>query len=331
MNTLILVLAAGIGNPPAPMLQCPMPSVAKGDVKGGPPMAHTFELTHKGEAGILTITKVESGCGCLRQGLTTGVLQPGETAKLTIEVNTLTQPDGPNRWQATVQYKVEAPGVAVQTGELLLQVTATLTHEVTVNPPQLGFSTTGAASQVLIVTDSRAKPLNVVKIGSSSPHLVVEIGGREVGKPQSQTLTVKLAADAPVGHRDEAVVLITDDPAYPELRVPVRVLKRAAGTVAATPETVAVHFAAGQTEVSTLVQLRGADGKPVGISGAESDHPGVTLKWSPGSGPVAAVRITVTESAAAQNGSCKVRVKLAEPAGQEVVVPVAWTAVKKER
>jgi hypothetical protein len=325
MNTLILLLAAGVGNPPAAPLYCQTPVAAKGDVKGGPPLAHTFELTHRG-TGILTVTKVEAGCGCLRQSVTTGVLGPNETAKLTVEVNTLTQPDGPNCWQIAVGYKVESPGVPIQTGELLLQINATLSREVTVSPPQLGFSTAGAASQVITVSDSRAKPLTVLKVATSSAHLTADIAPAATGKT---SVTVKLAADAPVGHRDESVVLLTDDPSYPELRVPVRVLKRAAGAVSTAPESVAVRFAAGQAEVSTLVQLRAADGKPVSVAAVESDHPGVAVKWAPGSGAVAAVRVTVTEAAARQTGTCKVRVKLAEPAGQEVVIPVAWTAVKK--
>lgn len=326
MNTLILVLVASVGNPPA-ALNCAMPTAPKGDVKGGPPLAHTFELTHRAPAGTLTITKIEAGCGCLRQSLSTGVLQPNETTKLTIEVNTLTQPDGQNRWQVTVAYKLEAPGVAAQTGELLLQVTATVSREIAVTPSQVGFSTTAAASQVVTITDTRAKPLTVAKAVASSPHLSVEIGPRDA--KNAQAITVKLAADAPLGHRDEVVVLYTDDPAYPEFRVPVRVLKRAPNGVTAAPETVAVRFAAGQTEVSTLVQLRAADGKNVTLAGAESDHPGVTVKWSSGSGAVGAVRVTVTGAAAAQDGSCKVRVKLSAPSEQEVVIPVAWAGVKK--
>src|SRR5262245_2565036 len=119
MNTLILLLVAGVGNPPAASLHCSEAVAAKGGVTGGPPLVHTFELTPR-VPGTLTITKVEAGCGCLRQTLTTGVLQPNEKAKLTLEVNTLTQPDGPNRWQIAVDYKVESPGVPPQTGELLL-------------------------------------------------------------------------------------------------------------------------------------------------------------------------------------------------------------------
>jgi hypothetical protein len=334
--TLFALLALGAGDPPAGPLHCPAPLAARGDAKGGPPLAHTFELAHRGPHGTLTITGVEAGCGCLRQTLTAGVLRPGETARLTLEVNTLTQPDGPNRWQAVVRYKLDPPAApgsappAPQPGELPLTITATLAREVAVTPPQVGFSCTGEATQVLTVTDRRAKPLAVVRAASSSPHLTAAVGPREggPGKPTTQSVTLKLSADAPVGHRDEAVVLVTDDPEYPELRVPVRVLKRPAGGVTAAPAEVAVRLAAGQDEVSTLVQLRAADAKPVGVAGAESDHPGVAVKWSPGVGPLAAVRVTVTAAAGA-DGRCTVRVRLAEPAGQEVAIPVMWSGKKQ--
>ncbi len=301
-------------------------------MKGGPALIHTFELTHRG-TGTLTITRVEAGCGCLRQSLTRSVLQPGETAKLTLEVNTLTQPAGPNRWQVVVGYKVEVPGAADLTGEVPLQITATLSREIIVNPPQIGFSTAGGATQILTLTDQRAKPLNIVKVTTSSSHLTAEPGPRTEtpGGGHNQTVTVKLSEDAPIGHRDETILLLTDDPAYPELRVPVRVLKRAIGSIVVTPETIIVRFGTDITDVSTLVQLRSADGKPIGITGVESDHPGVTVKWSMGSGTVAVIRVIVAESAAAQSGNCKVRVKLGGAPGQEIVLPVSWIASKKER
>jgi hypothetical protein len=327
MNTLLLLLAAAPADPPPAALRCPDPVAALGDRKAGGPLAHTFELTHAG-AGALTVTKVEGGCGCFRQALTANVLRPGEKARLTLEVNTLAQPDGPNRWQAAVAYTVEPAGGPPQTGELLLQVTATLSRDVTVTPPQVGFSTAADASQVLTVSDARAAPLKVVRATTTSPHLTAEVGARADGKPATQAVTVKLSADAPVGHRDEAVVLLTDDPAYPELRVPVRVLKRAAGAVTAAPDAVRIVFAPGQAEVSTLVQLR-ADGKPVGVAAVDTGRPDVTAKWAAGSGPVAVVRVTVTEAAAAKPGACEVRVRLAEPAGGEVVIPVSWAGGKK--
>jgi hypothetical protein len=336
MNTLILFAALSGGQPPAPQpappaaFHAPAPVAARGDVKAGPPLVHTFELAHAG-AGTVTVTKVEAGCGCLRQALGANVLRPGEKTKLTIEVNTLTQPDGPNRWQVAVVYQVESPGAPAQTGELLLQITATLSRDVAVTPPQVAFSTTGEASQTLVVTDRRAKPLTVLKAAASSPHLVVDVApaaGATPDKPRAQPVTIKLAATAPAGHRDEVVVLYTDDAECPELRVPVRVLKRAAAAVTATPDAVSLRLAAGQAEGSALVQLRAPDGKAVSVSGAESDLPGVQVKCSAGSGPVATVRITIPEAVAAQPGRCTVRVRLSEPGG-EVAIPVSWTGAKK--
>jgi hypothetical protein len=332
MNTLICLLSVALAEPPAQLLHCPESVAAKGDIKSGPALVHSFQLTNRG-TGILTITRVEASCGCLRKSLKSGVLSPGETSLLTIEVNTLTQPAGQNRWQVTLGYKVEQAGAPVQTGEILLQLTATLTREIVVDPPQIGFSTTSGASHTITLTDSRAKPLSVLKTTSSSPHLVAEVGPRvdSASGEHKQTVSVKLKEDSPPGERDETIVLVTDDPAYPELRIPIRVLKRVPGAVSVSPESVAIRFGAGQTDISTLVQLRSIDGKPFSIQGAESDHPGVTMKWSKEQGTVAAVRITVTEAASAQSGNCKVRIKLGDAPGQEFVVPVSWIAAKKEK
>jgi hypothetical protein len=324
MTTLIFVAALATGQPPAPLpaLTCSAPLGAKGDVKAGPPLAHTFDLAHAG-AGTLTITKVEAGCGCLRRALGATTLQPGEKTRLVLEVNTLTQPDGPNRWQVAVSYTIDEPGAPARAGELLLQITATLSRDVTVSPPQVAFSTAGAAQQVLTVADKRAKPLTIQKAAASATHLTVEVAPAG-GMPRTQAVTIKLEASAPAGHRDEIVTLYTDDPACPELHIPVRVLKRAAATVTATPEAVALRLAPGQTDGSALVQLRSPDGKAVSVSGAESDLPGVQVKWSAGSGPVATVRVTVPEALTAKPGRCTVRVRLTEPGG-EVAIPVSWT------
>ncbi|MBY0456948.1 MAG: DUF1573 domain-containing protein, partial [Gemmataceae bacterium] len=265
MNTLILFAALAAGQPAPATFHSPAPTAAKGDVKAGPPLVHAFDLFN-GTGGTVTILKVEAGCGCLRQGLSATVLAPGEKTKLALEVNTLTQPDGPNRWQAVVAYKLEVPNAEAKTGELLLQITATLTREIAVNPPQLAFSTTGEASHTLTVTDKRAKPLTVLKASSSVAHLTAEIApAANAEGVRTQRVTVKLSAAAPAGHKDEVITLLTDDLECPELRIPVRVLKRTAAAVSVTPEAVSARFASGQTEVSTLVQLRSADGKPISI------------------------------------------------------------------
>jgi hypothetical protein len=323
MYALVAFLTAVPAQPPT-VLQSPTPVVAKGDVKAGPPLIHTFDLAHRGAAGVLTITKVEAGCGCIRRGLTAEVLQPGETAKLSVEINTLTQPDGPNRWQVAVGYRHDTPA-GPQTGELVLTLTATLSREVRVSPPQLAFSTSGGATQAITITDTRPTPLTVIRVATSSPHLTSVASDPAAGADgvRRQVVTITLAADAPPGSREETVVLQTGDPAYPEFRVPVRVQKRPAGGVVVTPEAVALRFAPGMPEVSALVQLRNADGTPVRVLHVQSDSAAVTARWPDAAAPVTAIRVTI---AANRPGEARLRVRLADrPPGDDVVVPVTWT------
>ncbi|HEX4610268.1 MAG TPA: hypothetical protein VH092_18905 [Urbifossiella sp.] len=324
MYALFVLLAAGPAQPPPVPLHCPTPVVARGEVKAGPPLAQAFELAHRAPAGALTITKIEAGCGCVRRGLSAEVLQPGETARLALEINTLTQPDGPNRWQVAVGYRLEAPGGPPQTGELLLTLTATLSREVVISPPQVGFSTTGTATQVLTVTDNRPMPLTITRAVASSPHLSAAVAPAAAGPDgvRRQTVTINLAAAAPAGHREETVVLQTDDPAYPEFRIPIRVLKRAAGGLVVTPESVAVRLVPGTPEVSALVQLRNADGTPVRVLHVQSESPEVTARWPEAAAPVTAIRVMISATRA---GETRLRVRLAEPPGQELIIPVIWT------
>ena len=75
MNVLFsLAVIGALTQPPAPALHAAEPLAALGPVKAGPPVRHTFDLTHRWAAGTLTITGVEAGCGCLRQHLTVGTL-----------------------------------------------------------------------------------------------------------------------------------------------------------------------------------------------------------------------------------------------------------------
>ncbi|MCS6864524.1 MAG: DUF1573 domain-containing protein [Gemmataceae bacterium] len=331
MNTLIVLSGLIVGQPaslPA-SFHSPQPVAAKGEVKAGPPLVHTFDLVNTTDKTV-TITKIEAGCGCFRQSLGHMVLPPGQKTQLLLEVNTLTQPEGPNRWQAVVSYKLQSAGDPDQSGELLLQITATLIREVIIQPPQMAFSASGAATQTLTITDKRPKPLTVKKVTTSAPYLTAElvpVANTPAEAPQLQTIRVQLTAQAPVGHRDEVVVLYTDDPTYPELRVPVRVQKQLAAKVRVVPEEVNLRLAAGQTEASALVQLRARDDHAIAVTSVESDLPGVVLKHSEGSGAVVTLRVTIPDHLTTQAGKCYVRVRLDDRS--EVLIPVTWTGRKK--
>jgi hypothetical protein len=252
---------------------------------------------------------------------------------VTVEINTLTQPEGENIWKVTVRYQTEQPVVTQHSGALLaprvaeaqaleLRVAAKLVREISVTPPAVAISTEGTAVQTLIVADRRDHPLTITRAVTTSSHLQVAVHSAEIRDGHRvQLIDLKVPADAPAGHHDALVTLFTDDTAYPELRVPVRVSKRTPGAVALSPESVSLRFATGQAEASAVALVRAVNGAAVRIAKAECDDPAIRLKWSPDAGAVATVR--VTRSAAAP-GRTEVRILLAEPAGHLMTMPVSW-------
>jgi Protein of unknown function (DUF1573) len=322
--TLLFLLAAA--TPAAdPPLHVTTATADKGDVPGGPPLLHTFTLTHPGTAGTVVVTGAEAGCGCLRQKLSSRVLRPGDSTEFTVEVNTLTQPDGPIAWNVRVKYQFEPESGPAVPGTLDLAVVAKVKREVSVSPAQLAFSTAAASEQVLTVTDHRSgKRLTVLKAATANPNLTATIGpAAERDGVHTQPVTLALAAAAPAGQTDETVVLTTDDPVYSEVRVPVRVVKKIHGAVSAFPDSLALKAAKGQAELSGLVQLR-ADGKPVAVAKVECATAGVAVKASTGTGAVQTVRVTVTPAAAGKAGTATATVTFTEPAGHVLTIPVKW-------
>lgn len=326
MNLTLALALAALGpadGTPAP-LQTAAASVDLGEVKSGPACSHTFELKNAGGAGLV-ITNVAAGCGCSKLELSAKQLRAGEAVKLTVTTGTLTQPEGAVNWPVTVSYSTEANGQAFD-GKLELKLTAKLIREVSVTPPLLAVSTAGAVTQTLKVEDRRAKPLGLTKVESTSPHVTAEAKpARAIDGKTVTEVVVSVKAELAVGSHAETVTLRTDDPACPTLEIPVRVHKRSADGVTATPAAASVRFASGQAEASALVQLRGG-GKNVAIKGVECSTPGVAVKFSEDAGPVATVRVIVTAAKAGASGTCEVTVTLSEPTATKLVIPVAWYA-----
>ena len=316
-----LILPVILAAPGSAGLHCPVPTADRGEVRTGPPLAHVFRLSNPGPNTVRVIA-VEAGCGCLRRDLSRDTLAPGESADLRILVNTLTQPAGPNTWRISLRYQIDPPTEpgqvklpAITEQQLGLTITARLVQEVTVTPPAVAFSTATGAAQTIRVKDTRPTPLTVVSAAATSPHLTATV--RPAGE-----ITVVLSPTYPDGTADETVILTTDDPACPELRVPVRVVKRSATAVTAAPQSITVRFAPGQSALSRLVQLR-AGGRPVAIQAADCSNSAVTVTSASAGGPSATVRVSVAADRTPA-GSATVRVTLAEPAGETVIIPVHW-------
>ena len=323
MNALLLPLIF-LALPASGSLTAPAPSADKGEVKSGPPLKHQFDLKHSGERGVITITGVTSACGCSKWDAAPKTLKPGEIAKLSVVINTLTQPEGPATWKSSVKYTLDSEATA---HEFDLTVTAKIVREIAVEPPILAISIGGDTERtesLRVNVVGASVGLRITKAQCTNPKIKVNLSSFSGNNRfTSEGVSVTLPADLPTGSHDDIITLTTTDPACPELKIPLKIAKRAAGDVSVSPDTATVRFAKGQTEASTLVQLR-AGGKPISIGKVECKQDGVTVKFSEGSGPVATARIAVNLAKAGALGQADVILHLNEPAGGVVVLPVSW-------
>jgi hypothetical protein len=314
MSTLLLgaCLAAGCAQPPAP-LGCDRPRIDRGEVRGGPPLVQGFTLVNRGPVP-LTLSAARGSCGCLEPRLSRSELPPGETAEMELEVNTLTQGPGPHCWHVHVGF---APvGHPDDIANLELELRARLTGELTVEPASLQLLVGSGVTSQLTITDRRPKPLNLSAVRTTDPALTAELTGPWRRENDAWVCAVRLAAGGgAAGRRDCLVLLDSDDPDYRTLKVPVTLDRRPTAGVTATPP--AVHFAGSP---SVLVYLRDAGGRPVRVAGVDCDAPAVECKWADGPDAWSTLRLRLTGGHL--SAPATVRVRLREPAGAAVTVPV---------
>lgn len=315
----IVALLAAAGPTAPPVLAAVDATADRGEARTGRPLTHTFTVTNPGPAAV-TILGVTTPCGCIAPAVSRPLLAAGESATVTLAVNTLTQPAGRQTWRGVVCY-----AVGPTPHELPWAVTATLIREVSVTPPSVALSGDSAAPVALTVTVTDARPKSfVVKAAVvTSVHMTAAVGP---AAGASTPVTLTLLPTHPPGRADETLVLYTDDPSYPQLRVPVQVTRRAAQAVVAAPAAAVVRLGAGQTDGSVLVQLRSPIGTRLDVQKMTTDHPAVTAKWASAAGVGVTVRVTVTPRPAdGPAGAATLTVTLAEPAGATATVPVTWS------
>jgi hypothetical protein len=316
----ILLLAVVIGADPSPLV-VDKPTVDLGELAANKPVVQVFRLKNT-SAAPLTITEIAGGCGCFRQQLTDKVIEPGKTSELTIGINLMTQPEGANTWRAVVRYQTEATK-----GEQLLQIAAKVKKDVIVEPVALMLLSEKEITGTLTVIDRRGKPLTVTgaRVGLKDVRTEVKAAADAGGKRMQKIELTVADACAPGQYADE-IAIDTDDPEYRELRIPVRVIKKAAATgVEAVPASATLRFAKEQTSASSLLRLRDADGREVIVDKAEADHPAIACKFASGPGSMATLRVTVDLSKANAAGVGVVMVKLKGPTAETILIPVSWT------
>jgi hypothetical protein len=290
-----------------------------GEVWTGRPLVYRFAFVNDGPETV-EITKAHAGCGCLAPRLAQRIYQPGAKGELVLEIHTLSQAIGPHTWNVEVHYRC---GNVRHTKPLF--VNARVVSEVSVEPAALTLVADGAARHEITVTDTRPRPLTITRIQSSCPKLTGRLRdeGRDAAGNPFRKIQVKVADDFPEGRHEEVLVLSTNDPVYPELKVLVTVNKRPRERVAAFPEKVTLTAAPIAPLPSQIVRLRDQDGHPVVVEQIKPDSPAITCRWAPGPDTMATLRITVDGQQVGTAGlTSAVHVHLRKPMQTTLTIPV---------
>lgn len=277
-------------------------TVDRGTVRVGPPLSQTYRLTNQSNQS-LSITGLSSSCGCLAPKVDQSELKPGASAVVTVEINTLSQPAGPVHWTTSVAWRCGS-----ETGALLLALKAELVAEVRVEPAAVSFQIRRTRTLDLTITDVRPKPIRITSTGSTSPRIATELLPSKDPAVQQIRLTAK--ADQPGIVEQAAVWFTTNDPLYPQIRVPVSLDLLAKTRVAASPSPLLLDDQSGR------VMLRDREGQNIQIEGVEVEGP-FTATFS---GPVVTVLVDRNKAFKSSNG--KVIVHVVKPVVEAITIHV---------
>jgi hypothetical protein len=222
MNAILFLALALVPGEGAP-LHCPQPVADRGQVRGGPAIAHSFEFSNRGPAD-LEIIHVQPSCGCLAPRISATKFKPGESGKLDLTIGTISQPEGDNLWSVRLYYRVAGESKD-QIAEW--QAKAKLVRDVGLEPAALSMRGKPGLTAVLTLTDLREKPLQLVGAYPSSNHVVAELGEwQRAEKGWTCKISVRISDTCPAGKHDDALQIISRDADYREIRVPVTVIRK---------------------------------------------------------------------------------------------------------
>jgi hypothetical protein len=305
------------------------PSANRGEIRAGTPLIQKFVLKNQTNRTI-TIHQLLGGCGCLKPKLSAQAILPNESVSVTMEISTLSQPSGPNRWRMTLKYRLDPTKEDPNPKEMEshLEVRATLIKEVQVEPASLVFVTSDALTKEIVLKDTRAKSLIVKSVQTGLPHLKGELLAPSKDKQgrSVQSIRLSLSGDCPSGHYSEMITLTSDDPDYPEIRIPIQIVKKSPQQVSASPEELLLRLSSTQSTASGIIRLRDNQERQIEIDRVEVDNPSLQFKTASGPGTMATLRIIVDLSKDRRTGEGFVKVHLKSPEKQTVVIPISWQA-----
>jgi len=300
-------------------LFCPEPSFNSKPLLAGKPFKHSFTLNNNGKETIQILEALPS-CGCLRPTLPKAILSPGEAISLPIEIHTLTKPHGEHRFSISIRYQE-----AGEIKNLALEVKALIQVEVEVTPAASAIFTDRAITHTFSVKDIRAKPMRIVAAESSNAQVAFKIHPSTLNenKESVQTIMVLISDLLASGKHDLWIHLVSDDPSYAEMKIPLTIVKRDGKLASAAPSRLYLEGSVGVPFGAKMVRINKAGAEPVRVDKVECSHPAFKCTWAQGPGDDATIRLLLDEKKLSPGETiAELRVQLKGNQTQCVLIPV---------
>ena len=300
-------------------LFCPEPSFNSRPLHAGKPFKHSFTLKNNGKESIQILEALPS-CGCLRPALPKAILVPEEVIFLPIEIHTLTKPQGEHRFSISIRYQE-----AGEIKNLALEVKALIQVEVEVTPAASAIFTDRATTHTFSVKDTRAKPMQIIAVESSNAQVAFKIHPPmfNENKESIQTIVVLISDLLTPGKHDLWIQLISDDPSYAEMKIPLTIVKRDGKLASAAPSRLYLEGSVGVPFGAKMVRINKAGSDPVRVDKVECSHPAFKCTWAQGPGDDATIRLLLDETKLAPGETiAELRVQLKGNQTQSVLIPV---------
>jgi hypothetical protein len=177
-----------------------------------------FGFRNSGEHTV-TVRELSPSCGCLKPELRKRIYQPGESGRFHIRVQTANEAPGPHEYRIAVRYNDPQPREAVVLFRVVLP-----DNQVFVRPRALIFyqMSDQPTTQEIEIIDRRPEHLRVERVECSKDFVQIEQAGgsTDAAGHWRGKLKITVPGDLPRGRREALVQIVTSDPEYRTLRVP---------------------------------------------------------------------------------------------------------------
>jgi hypothetical protein len=231
-------------------------------------LVHYFRFTNTtGQPLVLGTPRVS--CGCVSVALSSQRVGPGETAAVIAYMDTRKIPT-PNTIKSVTIY---VPFLSPTVEEVTLRVQTIARDDLSITPDTIDFGTLPhgqGGRRAATVTFQGDSNWQITSVASTGGYVQAELSPpQRQGQRVSYTLTAILSKDCPPGNWICELILRTNHPGTPHLRIPVTVVVTPP-VVAARPQTVTFErLSVGQPAEQRLtleadrpfriLQVRGAD------------------------------------------------------------------------